>query len=56
MWRGQETSTIPFMQDKIATFILDLSGTPEASASAHGVAQELDIPYATVHKMLRKVI
>lgn len=44
------------MQEEIATAIVESLGTPEASNSAHGVAQELDIPYATVRKILRNVI
>jgi hypothetical protein len=53
--RGRKPVPIP-IQEEIATAIVESSGTPEAGPSARGVARQLDIPYATVRKVLRKII
>ena len=50
-------SQVPlFIQKEIAPATFELSGTPEVGLSAYTVACELDVPYAAVRKILKKVI
>ena len=53
MWKRGRKVLLP-IQEEICTAVEELSGTPEAGPSACGVTRELNIPYASVKKILKK--
>lgn len=53
--KGEETSSSP-PKKRNSNLIVKKSGTPVMGPSPREVAQNLDIPYATVQKLIRNVI